>query len=324
MSGKPASVAASRAGAASVAGVAGAPRVLLYVAERQLEHAAAGPDPPPASAPYDTLYDIPNQTSLTRSVYRNDQSDHRNPSGVIYKSFNDDAKCAFEENITQRTEFYNAQPQFLKDIHKEDKVVERQVSVKRECPNSAATEYSVETFQGRVPEVGEIATYQRCSINTDNMPSMLPIALRHNQNNFEGALQESDGTNCVEREISMSKGYVNYQFLEQSASHQSIVNQSINILNQQVGVSRTVVSEGESGAQLVRTPDGVVLAVLPSSAPNTSETADLRTAQGEFPQTITVPLGWKRIVSGSSVMYFRYVFFTCIILKTGLYNILSY
>ncbi|XP_014366792.2 uncharacterized protein LOC106717442 [Papilio machaon] len=299
MSGKPASVAASRAG------VAGAPRVLLYVAERQLEHAAAGPDLPPASTPYEALYDIPNQIPLPRSVYRSDQNDHRNTSGVNYKSFNDDTKCTFEENVTQSTEFYNVPPQFLKEPHKDDKLVERQVSVKRECPNPIPTEYSVETFQGRVSEAGEIATYQRCSINTDNMPSMVPIALRHNQNNFEGALQDSDGTNCGEREISMSKGYVNYQFLEQSASHQSIVNQSINILNQQVGVNRTIVSDGESsgGPQLVRTPDGVVLAVLPSSAPSAGDTTELRTGHGELPQTITVPLGWKRIVSGSSVMY---------------------
>ncbi|KPJ08863.1 hypothetical protein RR48_04930 [Papilio machaon] len=305
MSGKPASVAASRAG------VAGAPRVLLYVAERQLEHAAAGPDLPPASTPYEALYDIPNQIPLPRSVYRSDQNDHRNTSGVNYKSFNDDTKCTFEENVTQSTEFYNVPPQFLKEPHKDDKLVERQVSVKRECPNPIPTEYSVETFQGRVSEAGEIATYQRCSINTDNMPSMVPIALRRNQNNFEGALQDSDGTNCGEREISMSKGYVNYQFLEQSASHQSIVNQSINILNQQVGVNRTIVSDGESsgGPQLVRTPDGVVLAVLPSSAPSAGDTTELRTGHGEFPQTITVPLGWKRIVSGSSVMYLRYVFF---------------
>ncbi|XP_068631492.1 homeobox protein 5-like isoform X2 [Battus philenor] len=306
MSGKPASVAASRAGVASVAGVAGAPRVLLYVAERQLEHAVAGSDIPPASALFDAVHDIPHQVPLSRSIYRHDQNDPRNTSGVIYKHFNDDTKCVFDENVTQRTEFFNVTQQFLKEPLKEDKALERQSSVKRDCSNPNAAEFSVETFQGRVPEVGEIATYQRCPISSENMPSMLPVALRHTENQFESAVQVSEGTNCGEREISMSKGYVNYQFLEQSASHQSIVNQSINILNQQVGVSRTIVSEGEScsAPQLVRTAEGVVLAVLPSPAvPQNSEPLEHRTAQSELPQTITVPLGWRRIVSGSSVLY---------------------
>lgn len=330
MSDKPASVAASRAGVASVAGVAGAPRVLLYVAERQLEP-AAGTDQPPSTA-FDPLYlqhNVPHQVPMPRNaLYRTpEQNDQRNPpSALYYKHFNDnDGKLsayeATEHIITQRTEFFPVSQQYLKESpHKieDNKIIERpnNIPVKRDFQNPTTSDYGrVETFQGRIPlEAGDIATYQRSPVSSDNnMPSMHQAALRHTQNQFSESgvvLGDSEGTNCSEREISMSKGYVNYQFLEQSASHQSIVNQSINILNQQVGVSRTIVSEGDSSnaPQLVRTAEGVVLAVLPSSAvPHSTETPEQRTAQSEFPQTITVPLGWRRIVSGASVLYIRYV-----------------
>ncbi|CAK1598884.1 unnamed protein product [Parnassius mnemosyne] len=328
MSGKPASVAASRAGVASVAGVAGAPRVLLYVAERQLEPAAAGPDQPPAAAPFDALYvheNIPHQVPLPRNtLYRTqpEQNDQRNSSGnMFYKHLNDNegklsAYEATENIVTHRSDFFPVSQQFLKEppLKVEDsKNIDRpnNINIKRDCTNYLSTEYSsVETFQARVPvETGETTTYQRCPVSSDNMPSMVPVGLRHTHNQFNesSAVQgESEGTNSSEREVSMNKGYVNYQFLEQSATHQSIVNQSINILNQQVGVNRTIGSEGDSGSapQLVRTADGVVLAVLPSPAlPHSTETSELRTAQSEFPQTITVPLGWRRIVTGTSVLY---------------------
>ncbi|CAH2071202.1 unnamed protein product, partial [Iphiclides podalirius] len=324
MSDKPASVAAPRAG---VAGVAGAPRVLLYVAERQLEPAAAGQDQPPATAPFDALYlhdNIPHPVPLPRNpLFRpqTDQNDHRNASSALYyKHYNDnDGKLsAFETTehiITQRTEFFPVSQQYLKEptLKVEDsKIIERpnNITVKRDHPNPTTSEFSsAETFQSRVPiDVGEVSTYQRCPVSTDNnMPSMHQVALRHTQFNESGAvLVDSEGTSCSEREISMSKGYMNYQFLEQSASHKSIVNQSINILNQQVGVSRTIVSEGDNSnaPQLVRTAEGVVLAVIPSSAvSHSTETTEHRTAQSDFPQTITVPLGWRRIVSGASVLY---------------------
>ncbi|CAG4993298.1 unnamed protein product [Parnassius apollo] len=330
MSGKPASVAASRAGVASVAGVAGAPRVLLYVAERQLEPAAAGPDQLPAAAPFDALYiheNIPHQVPLPQNtLYRTqpEQNDQRNTCGnLFYKHLNDEGKLsayeATENIVTQRSDFFPVSQQFLKEppLKVEDsKNIDRpnNVNLKIDSTNSLSTEYSsVETFQARVPvETGEIVTYQRCPVSSDNMPSMLPVRQHHTQNQFNesSAVQgESEGTNSSEREVSMNKGYVNYQFLEQSATHQSIVNQSINILNQQIGVSRTIGSEGDSGSapQLVRTADGVVLAVLPSSTlPHCTET-EFRTAQSEFPQTITVPLGWRRIVTGASVLYIRYV-----------------
>lgn len=345
MSDKPASVAASRAGVANVAGVAGTPRVLLYVAERQLEPAAAGPDQPPTTAPFDALYlqdNIPHQVPLPRNaLYRTqpDQNDQRNHSSALYyKHFNDNdrklsAYEATEHIITQRTEFFPVSQQYLKEpSHKIDdnKIIERpnNIAVKRDCQIPTSSEYSrVETFRGRVPlEAGDISTYQRSPVSSDNnMPSMHQAALCHTQNQFSESgvvLGDSEGTNCSEREISISKGYVNYQFLEQSASHQSIVNQSINILNQQVGVSRTIVGEGDSSnaPQLVRTAEGVVLAVLPSSAvPHSTETQEQRSAQSEFPQTITVPLGWRRIVSGASVLYIRYVFIYVVFLTLTLY-----
>ncbi|CAH0725286.1 unnamed protein product, partial [Brenthis ino] len=264
---KPASVAAPRAG------VAGAPRVLVYVAEaRQLEPAAAGPDPP-HSHPLDTLYD---NVQLNNQLYRQIEHERSTPT-VYYKPF---------DSETDNREEYFQQP-FAKDsLRSEDNKNDRQVT-KRDSENP---EWSNIDSYVRLPLQSELGYQARCP--PDNMP-MLPV---HNQSQFDSAVQSDDGTNDS---VSVGK-FVNYQLLEQSVSHQSIVNQSINILNQQIGVSRSIVSEGEA-PQLVRTADGVVLAVLPSSVlPH--ETSDLR-VQSEFPQTITVPLGWRRIVNGSSVLY---------------------
>ncbi|XP_064071512.1 uncharacterized protein LOC113392194 isoform X2 [Vanessa tameamea] len=322
MSGKPASVAAPRAG------VAGAPRVLVYVAEaRQLEAAAAGPDPPPQThPPLDTLYlhdnvsqhlALPRNTLYRQQIEQNDQGS--TPGTVYYKPFNDsEAKLnSFEssENITaHRDEYFTATQSYLKENcmrNDDNKAIDRPSStaVKTDCENPEWS--NLDSYNVRLPlQIGELSAYQtRCGPVSDNMPSMLPIGV-HGQAQFNdnGVVQsgDNDGMNTGERELSVGKSFVNYQLLEQSVSHQSIVNQSINILNQQIGVSRSIVSEGDGGSapQLVRTADGVVLAVLPSSVlPQSSETPDVRNVHSEFPQTITVPLGWRRIVNGSSVLY---------------------
>ncbi|XP_026737344.1 mucin-12 isoform X2 [Trichoplusia ni] len=338
MSGKPASVGASRAG------VPGTPRVVVYVADpRQLEPGAAGPDPPPAPSPavpaaaasgpppLDTLYipeNLHHQVNLSRSaLYRTqiDRNDQRNlPATIFYKHLNDDNKVGVygsPDNINQRADYYPVQQQYIKDtcIKGEDRI-ERpsSASVKQDCNEQVATEYnSVENFHNRIPvESVDVSTYQaRCSgpIGSDNtMNSMHPATLRHGQNQYsENVTVQSgvEGSNCSERELSVCKSFVNYQFLEQSVSHQSIVNQSISILNQQVGVNRGIVSEGDSGSapQLVRTADGVVLAVLPapilSHPPDNPEQGSRTVVQSEPSQTVTVPLGWKRIISGTSVLY---------------------
>ncbi|CAG9559913.1 unnamed protein product [Danaus chrysippus] len=293
MSGKPASVGPPRAG------VAGAPRVLVYVAEaRQLEAAAAGPDPQPP--PLDTLYlqdNVPHLPMPRNNLYRNpiEQNDQRT-GALYYKTINDNESKIkpFESESTQREEFYTT-PHFMKDnIRNDDKANDRQssVTVKRDCENSEWN--NIDSYHVRVPmQVGDVGAYQRCPVSVDNMPVM-PIG--HSQFNDSGS-----DMNC-EREVS-GKSFVNYQLLEQSVTHQSIVNQSINILNQQIGVNRSVVSESDgSPQQLIQTPDGVVLAVLPPSAVPQTE-GDVRAVHSEYPQTITVPLGWRRIVNGTSVLY---------------------
>lgn len=278
MSGKPASVAATRAG------VAGAPRVLVYVAEaRQLEPAAAGPEPSPQPPP--ELYAHDAHPSLPRSALYRQHLD-QNDRTVYYKPYSDPQHKinSFEDNTGnsgnsgQREDFFPAQ--FIKEsIRTDDK--DRPSSVK-----SGDTEWSGDTYV-RIP-LGDFG-YQRCPMSVD-MP-MLPVV-----NQFNDSVVQSDDMNCGDREV-VGKSFVNYQLLEQSVSHQSIVNQSINILNQQVGVSRV----SEDAPQLVRTADGVVLAVLPSVL---SQSEELRTVS-EFPQTIVVPLGWRRIVNGTSVLYVR-------------------
>lgn len=271
---KPASVAAPRAG------VAGAPRVLVYVAEaRQLEAAAAGPDPP-HSHPLDTLYENVQQIN-TNPLYRQIEHERSTPT-VYYKPF--------DSEETTREEYF-PQPYVKENLRGEDGKNDRPVT-KRDSDNP---EWSNIDSYVRVPVQSELGYPARCP--PDNMP-MLPV---HNQSQFDSTVQSDEGANDS---VSVGK-FVNYQLLEQSVSHQSIVNQGLNILNQQIGVSRSIVSEGEA-PQLVRTADGVVLAVLPSTV-LPQETSDLR-VQSEFPQTITVPLGWRRIVSGSSVLYVRYVY----------------
>ncbi|XP_034829844.2 methyl-CpG-binding domain protein 5-like [Maniola hyperantus] len=270
MSGKPASV-APRAGGAN------APRVLVYVAEaRQLEARAAGPDPPPAPhlAP--------------RGLYR-PQDDI--PATVYYKPFSDtEPKTnSFDSNSCQRGEFFPTQ--FVKEnCVQADENKDRPSSVKRDCD---IAEWSNDTYV-RIPlPLGEFG-YQRCPTSVDSSMSMVPVV---HQSQFHDSVVHSDDRDCGDREL-VAKSLVNYQLLEQSVSHQSIVNQSINILNQQVGVSRVV---GEDAPQLVRTADGVVLAVLPSVLSQSE--AELRTVHSELPQTVTVPLGWRRIVNGTSVLY---------------------
>ncbi|KAM3967396.1 LOW QUALITY PROTEIN: uncharacterized protein ACR2FA_011741 [Aphomia sociella] len=325
MSGKPASVGASRAG------VPGTPRVLVYVADpRQLEPGAAARPPPAAPPPshLDALYlpdNLHQQVSLPRStIYRTqvDRNDQKSTPGTIfYKQLNDNdnKRGVFgASDNTIRTEFMPISQQLVKDscLKNDESIVNHldNVNVKRDIGDGAEIG-SIETFQARIPgELGEIPTYQtRGSIHPGSdsvMPPMHPITLRHAQNQYSESVNvqtSGDASNSSERELTVGRSYVNYQFLEQSVSHQSIVNQSISILNQQVGVNRGIVSEGESGnaPQLVRTADGVVLAVLPSGLPQPADTLDLipKTVQSDAPQTIIVPLGWRRIVSSTSVIY---------------------
>ncbi|XP_063377298.1 uncharacterized protein LOC134664535 isoform X2 [Cydia fagiglandana] len=306
MASKPATPAAAR-------GVPGAPRVLVYVADsRQLEPGAAAPAEPPPLYPHDLPVALP-RNALFRT--QSDAADRNPPNTIFYKPLNNDGKLnsyGSGDSLVQRTDFFPVAQQFMKESLKldENKSVERQsnIVVRRDCSNSSINSEvcGVESYNSRVPlESGELATYQtRCPVPgvSDNAVPLQPIVVQHGFNQFteSGSVNvNSEGRNS-DREL-VDKSFVNYQFLEQSVSHQSIVNQSISILNQQVGVSR--VSEGE-GPQLVRTPDGLVLAVLPSTAPQPdSSELSSRTAQSESSQTIIVPLGWRRIVSGTSVLY---------------------
>ncbi|RVE54056.1 hypothetical protein evm_001179 [Chilo suppressalis] len=320
MSGKGASVGAPRTG------VPGAPRVLVYVADpRQLEPAAVAPEPPPAAPPpphLDSLYlpDNLHQVAIPRNaLYRTpDGSEQRNQTNtVFYKTINDtDGKLSVfsaSDNLHHHSDYFSVSQQFLKDPNlkvEELKVTDNQNTLNSK-PDSGNTVNQVETFQSRI-EASELATYQRCTgpIGPEGaMPPLHPVALQHGQNHFSESVAVHAGGECSnsgDRELSRS--YVNYQFLEQSVSHQSIVNQSISILNQQVGVSRGIISEGDSGnaPQLVRTADGVVLAVLPSPVvPAVADSADhtSRITLSDNTQTIVVPLGWRRIINGSSVLY---------------------
>lgn len=303
MSGKPASVGAVRAG------VPGAPRLLVYVEPRQLEPGAA---PPPPHAPR-------HQLALARPpLYTH--TDHRTlPNALFYKHLNEnDNKLTVygsTENITQKSEFYPASQQYAKELGLkiEDSGAERSLgrNIKQDSVDSIAGEFSsAETFQCRTPvESVELATYQaRCSgALVDSMP-LQQIAVCQGQNQYSESVTVHSADVSSEREL-IGKSYVNYQILEQSVSHQSIVNQSISILNQQVGVSRGIVSDRECGSppQLVRTAEGVVLAVVPGPiVAQPVDTADsCQTASSDSPQTITVPLGWRRIVTGTSVLYIR-------------------
>lgn len=157
---------------------------------------------------------------------------------------------------------------------------------------------SGESYQARCPPVG-----------AESSPSpMQAVLLRPGQHQLSESVRSGSETNCSDREP-VDKSFLNYQFLEQSVTHQSIVNQSISILNQQVGVNRGVSGEGDSGnaPQLVRTADGVVLAVLPSAQHVNEPELGSRTVQSDCLQTIVVPLGWRRIISGTSVLYVRFV-----------------
>lgn len=324
MSSKPATPAASRAG------VPGAPRVLVYVADpRQLEPGAAAappaPLPPPAPAPAPLYHDSLHHVSLPRNtLYRTqiEQTDQRTPSNtVFYKPLNSsDGKlntCGVGDNaLIQRTDFFSVTQQFPKESGlklDDSKSIERHasVAVRRDCSNSSINSdvCGVESYNTRIPiETGELATYQsRCPgpLGPESVQSLQPVVLQQGFNQFiESGIVPSvsvEGRSGGEREL-VDKSYVNYQFSEQSVSHQSIVNQSISILNQQVGVSGGLSGEAEA-PQLVRTPEGLVLAVLPP--PTDPSQLSSRTGQSESVQTIVVPLGWRRIVSGTSVLYIR-------------------
>lgn len=335
MSGKHASVGASRAG------VAGAPRVLVYVADpRQLEPGAAAPDPPAAAHPssvqplpathLDGVYftdSLQHQLPFQRNtLYRpqHDIDDQRNlPHTVFYKPLNESegklntfgaADCA-----AQQTEFYLTQ-QYPKEnsLKVSDRKQEKHnVSVKSDCTDQPTSEFcSIETFQSGLPvESVDTVSYQtKCSnsgSSDSTMPSMQSVAIHHGQNQYSESVtvHSVECENSDDRELSTGKSYVNYQFLEQSVSHQSIVNQSISILNQQIGVSRAISSESENEnvPQLIRTADGVVLAVVP--APVVAQSVDLaeqnNPVNSDSPQAVTVPLGWRRIITGNSVIYIR-------------------
>lgn len=307
MSGKPPSVAPR----------AGAPRVLVYVADpRQLDAGGAAEPPPLPPQTLDQLYfhdNAPHHLPGSRNVYRaqTELPDQRNPPNAIYyKSLgeNDSKLGAYgvaDNDMVQRTEFFQVNQQFLKEAGlkiEDGKVSDRPNGGKRECVSVNGAEFgSIEGQYRSSAEAGELVTYQtRCSVpGADIMPPMQSVALRQNPNQFETCAVQSEGTIRGDRDLSVGKNYVNYQILEQSVSHQSIVNQSISILNQQVGVSRGVVSDsdGNGGAPLV-------LAVLPAQP---SE-ADPGTRTQSEPQTIIVPLGWRRIITGTSVIYVRYVY----------------
>lgn len=211
------------------------------------------------------------------------------------------------------------------------------------------------------------------------------VTINQNQNTTEVSIarpQEMAPVDHVEDGMQNIRNNVNYQLLEHNISHQSILNQSISILNQQVIANRisaqvpvahsvteyngnlsmeppevhlegheavgggTRAAEGEIVVvnnvphQFVRTPDGLVLAMLPqapvaslqSDGSNGSELFSVnvqnagdgvqkvvsgqctdsnvemsvpRTVQPQIcsSQTIMVPYGWRRIVNGSSVLY---------------------
>lgn len=323
MSGKPPSVAPR----------AGAPRVLVYVADpRQLDAGAAADPPPLPLQPLDQLYfhdNAPQHLPGPRNVYRAQAElpDQRNPPNAIYyKSLgeNDSKVGAYgvaDNDLVQRTEFFQVNQQFLKEAGlkiEDGKVNDQPNGGKRECISVNGVEFGGIEGQYRSPvEAGELVTYQtRCSgPGGDIMPPMQSVPIRQNPNQFDACAVQSEGTIRGDRDLSVAKNYVNYQILEQSVSHQSIVNQSISILNQQVGVSRGVVSEGDSsgGAPLV-------LAVLPAQPTE----ADPGTRTLSEPQTITVPLGWRRIITGASVIYVRYAYSQYFNFRQFLYLLLFY
>lgn len=299
MSGKPPSV---------------APRVLVYVADPRQLDAGAAAEPPPLP-PLDQLYfhdNAPHHLPVPRNVYRApaDLPDQRNPPNAIYYKTlaeNDTKLGAYgvaDNDLVQRTEFFQVNQQFLKEAGlkiEDGKVSDRPNGGKRECVSVNGSEFGgIEGQYRAAAEAEELVTYQtRCSgPGADIMPPMQSVALRQNPNQFDACAVQSEGTIRCDRDLSGGKNYVNYQILEQSVSHQSIVNQSISILNQQVGVSRGVVSEGDTngGAPLV-------LAVLPAQ-PNEADPGSRTQSE---PQTITVPLGWRRIITGTTVIYVRYV-----------------
>ncbi|XP_053604257.1 uncharacterized protein LOC128671623 isoform X2 [Plodia interpunctella] len=316
MSGKPASVGAC--GAAGVAG-AGSPRVLVYVADRprQLEPGAAPPDPQPPDLLYlpDNLQQLPRNSIYRPQIERNDL---RNSSGgIYYKAINDaNGKIGVygtSDNPGHQTEYLSLSQQFVKDpcLKGDDKPSDRTsgVNVKRDSTEQLCVDLNnADTFQSKISaEAAELLTYQsrgHVSVGVDGVMPVHSFALHHGQTQFNDNLIQSGEIVNNSEDVSIGRSYVNYQLLEQSVSHQSIVNQSISILNQQVGVSR-VVNESDSGngAQLVRTADGVVLAVLPSSVLPQAVDTEPKSIQSDSPQTIVVPLGWRRIVNATSVLY---------------------
>lgn len=293
--------------------------MLVYVEPRQLEAGGAVPaDPrtqqPPLPPPCrsDHLRVPPKPSPYTHTDQRNLHNT------VYYKPLqNSDTKLALYnslESVPYRTELYPVSEPFKGPCLKPEETRSERVTrgIKLDSTERVGAEFSsVQVFQGRIPDSDSGIYQTRCSgpLSSDNMPSMQQIALRHGHNQYSESVTVHSEGSTSDRE-SVGKSYVNYQILEQSVSHQSIVNQSISILNQQVGVNRGISSESDSGntPQLVRTADGVVLAVLPAAPviPQPTDTLECsRTALSDTPQTITVPLGWRRIITGSSVLYLR-------------------
>ncbi|XP_050681244.1 uncharacterized protein LOC126976734 isoform X2 [Leptidea sinapis] len=238
MSGKPASVGAPPAGAASG-------RVLVYTNMGEASQLAAASPAPPAGHGYRPPY---------HSGCKHTEADQS---------------------------YQNIPPTECFPFGKEPKIDDNE-------QQKRSSDWGIDRFQGIAESSGEL-NYQRCARSGEAMQMGVSV-----QNNSETVI--SDSLNCDET----GKSYVNYQLLEQCVSHQSIVNQNVNILNHQVGVRPMSENEGGNTPQLVQTADGVVLAVLPSVIP---QDTNGRTTQSEFPPGITVPLGWRRIVNGTSVLY---------------------
>lgn len=294
MSGKPATPAA-----------AGAPRLLLYVAEPALADSAAPPEHP--------IY-VQEHTFPRNALFRSHHEQRNLPNTVYYKP--EDGKLIYGDSIGQHTEYYPIPRQYCREpcLQDDSKLNnDRLDCVNREGACILNPEYTtVESFQSRLPVEAELYQ-QRCLPIGPEPQSMQTVVVRHNQNQYGESVRSASETNCGDRELQDKGFFNNYQFLEQNVTHhQSIVKQSINILNQQVGVNRSAGSEdGGPAPQLVRTPDGVVLAVLPPSVParHASESPELssRTVQSDSQKTILVPLGWTRVINGTSVVYVRLV-----------------
>lgn len=346
MSGKPATPPASRV-------VPGAPRLLVYVADpRQLEPGDSGVprgpppcDPAPASlaavpVPPDVYQTdnshqhncLPIQNNVFRTTWEpNDQRNIGISDSTIHKTVHERGdKCLSvygENSVAHRSDFFTLPQGFLKNpnIKIDDNRISNTLSNNlvqlKQDSNTIHVEYpsSVDKFQNKVSsEICDLQPYElRCPPMGLGNGSIQSITLNQIQRQRD-LTNECLNNNLIDTRVISERdkhfGCVNYQFLEQNVSHQSIVNQSINILNEQVGVERVITGESEagSGTALVRTADGSLLAVLPSPAASTPVvgaalgiSAPAITSRSEPLESVSVPLGWRRIISGNSVLYIR-------------------